>query len=400
MKHFLLILFLLFLPIKTFQLNAQFNVLEKVKKKANKTIEKNIDEQINKTVDGAEKEIKKESSMEKDKSKNKNNESIENSDKEMENTIDGTEKKMKIWRKYDFVSGDKIIFADDLIGEQVGEFPSKWDLVYGNAETVKFGDLSVIGFMQKQTKVIPFMDKEDYLPEVFTIEFDFYYYGKYNEAYVLHFDNSVPEINIRTHRVSMKNFVGEPGDGAKDTGWHHFALSFNKRALKAYYDQTRVLNVPRLKTKPTSFSISALSSGIKKGDPAIIKNIRVAEGGVKLYDRVLSEGKFVTRGILFDVNKASIKPESMGAINNIVKMLQEHSVLNFSIEGHTDSDGEDDYNQILSEERAESVKNMLVSLGIDSSRLSIKGFGESVPVDKNTDTEGKANNRRVEFVKI
>jgi len=198
----------------------------------------------------------------------------------------------------------------------------------------------------------------------------------------------------------VNNFVGEPGDGAKDPGWHHVALSFNKRALKVYYDQTRVLNIPRLKTKPTSFSISALSHGAAKGDPALIKDIRVAEGGVKLYDRVISEGKFVTRGILFDVNKSTIKPESMGVINKVVKMMNEHSDLNFSIEGHTDSDGQDELNQKLSEDRALSVKSAIVKRGIDESRITTKGFGESVPVDKNNSPEGKANNRRVEFVKI
>jgi outer membrane protein OmpA-like peptidoglycan-associated protein len=135
-------------------------------------------------------------------------------------------------------------------------------------------------------------------------------------------------------------------------------------------------------------------------DIAAIKNIRLAEGGKKLYDRVISEGKFVTSGILFDVNESTIKPESMGIINEVVKLMQEHDNLNFSIEGHTDSDGDEGFNKKLSEERAEAVKSTLVNMGISESRLSTKGFGESVPVDNNSTPEGKANNRRVEFVKI
>jgi outer membrane protein OmpA-like peptidoglycan-associated protein len=90
----------------------------------------------------------------------------------------------------------------------------------------------------------------------------------------------------------------------------------------------------------------------------------------------------------------------MGTINEIVKMMKEHSDLKFSIEGHTDSDGEESFNQNLSEERAAAVKSILVQLGIDASRLESKGWGESKPVSENSNSEGKANNRRVEFIKI
>ena len=126
----------------------------------------------------------------------------------------------------------------------------------------------------------------------------------------------------------------------------------------------------------------------------------MAEGGKKLYDRVIADGKFVTRGILFDVNQAAIKPESMGVINEVARMMKEHQDLNFSIEGHTDSDGAEDYNLDLSSRRADEVKAVLVDLGISVSRLQTKGWGEGVPVTDNTTPEGKANNRRVEFVKI
>jgi outer membrane protein OmpA-like peptidoglycan-associated protein len=272
-------------------------------------------------------------------------------------------------------------------------------LLAGNAENAKFGDENVISLLQRGTKITPLMEKEEYLPEIFTIEFDVYFYAKYNEAYTLKFDNQKP-IDIRPNKVSMGNFNGIPGEGARDVGWHHFALSFNKRALKAYFDQTRVLNIPNLREKPTSFSISALAHGARRGDPAIIKNIRIAEGGVKLYDRLLTEGKIVTRGILFDINKATLKPESMGVINTIVKLMKEHLDVNFSIEGHTDSDGEETFNQKLSERRAETVKTKLIELGVSESRLKIKGWGESKPVDDNSSPEGKANNRRVEFVKF
>lgn len=120
---------------------------------------------------------------------------------------------------------------------------------------------------------------------------------------------------------------------------------------------------------------------------------------MKLYDKFLSEGKIITNGIRFDVNKANIKPESMGVNNEIAKLMKDHPEVNFSVEGHTDSDGETAFNQDLSERRAEAVVAELVRQGIESSRLSSKGFGETTPVDTNNTPEGKANNRRVEFVK-
>ena len=131
-----------------------------------------------------------------------------------------------------------------------------------------------------------------------------------------------------------------------------------------------------------------------------IKNFRIAEGGVKFYDRMMQDGKIIANGIRFDVNKATIKPESMGIINSIYDLLSEHGEVKFSIEGHTDSDGDNDFNQKLSEDRAEAVLKQLVSMGIKNERLTSKGYGETKPIDNNKSAEGKANNRRVEFVKM
>jgi len=131
-----------------------------------------------------------------------------------------------------------------------------------------------------------------------------------------------------------------------------------------------------------------------------IKNFRLAAGGDDKYNKIVTDGKFITHGIQFDVAKATIKPESTGAINEVVNLMKEHSDLNFEIQGHTDSDGADDTNLKLSQQRADAVKVKLTGMGIDESRLSTKGLGETKPIDKNDTAEGKVNNRRVEFVKI
>ena len=144
-----------------------------------------------------------------------------------------------------------------------------------------------------------------------------------------------------------------------------------------------------------------LSAGNVSGNgKPFIKNVRIAKGAVPLYDKFLVNGKFVTTGIKFDVNKATIKPESMGTINYVVKMMTDHADLKFSIEGHTDTDGEDAANQKLSESRSKSVLDVMVKLGVSADRLTSKGHGESKPMAGNDTPEGKAQNRRVEFVKF
>jgi outer membrane protein OmpA-like peptidoglycan-associated protein len=122
--------------------------------------------------------------------------------------------------------------------------------------------------------------------------------------------------------------------------------------------------------------------------------------GMTLYDQIMSQGKFVTRNILFDVGKATIKMESFPEIMKIATVMKEHPELMFSIEGHTDSDGDPMKNKVLSEDRAKAIKEALIKMGIDSQRLESKGFGQSKPIDTNATKEGKSNNRRVEFVLI
>ena len=100
--------------------------------------------------------------------------------------------------------------------------------------------------------------------------------------------------------------------------------------------------------------------------------------------------------ILFDTAKASFKQQTYPVLQAITAILKEYPNSNFSIEGHTDSDGTDAANQKLSEDKATAVKNYIVENGIASSRLSSAGFGESKPIDSNKTKAGKANNRRVE----
>lgn len=90
----------------------------------------------------------------------------------------------------------------------------------------------------------------------------------------------------------------------------------------------------------------------------------------------------------------------MGTLNMIVSILKSNPLLKFEIDGHTDNTGQSAHNLSLSQQRANAVKVQLTKLGINGSRLTTKGFGDSKPISDNSTPEGKANNRRVEFIKI
>ena len=104
---------------------------------------------------------------------------------------------------------------------------------------------------------------------------------------------------------------------------------------------------------------------------------------------------------MFDVNSDQIKAESNGVLKEIATVLQENPTVKVKIIGHTDSDGDAILNLDLSKKRAMAVKTALSTVfGIDTSRLETDGKGASQPSEPNTTPQGKANNRRVEFIKL
>ena len=102
-------------------------------------------------------------------------------------------------------------------------------------------------------------------------------------------------------------------------------------------------------------------------------------------------------GILFDVDKYDLRPEAEEVLKNLAIVLKEADIKTFEIDGHTDSDASDEHNQVLSEKRANAVKNFLTSQGT-AAEITIKGYGESRPIASNDTAEGKQKNRRVEIV--
>lgn len=299
--------------------------------------------------------------------------------------------------KTEFIPGDREIFVDSLKRELFGEFPSKWDIDQGNAEVMRFERGNVIGITASGTNVFPLMKEKDYLPERFTIELEVYFHNYGNEGYMMYFNGR--KISFRINRDGIKSSAGYTRRPQKNpVGWRTVQVSFNKRALKVYYQNERLLNIPRVVERPTRMSIYALSHGGSKEKYAMIRNIRIAEGGVPLYNRLVTDGKLEMNNIHFDHNQATIKPNSFSVLQNIADMLGQHPDIKLSIEGHTDSDGDTQSNQILSEQRAEAVKQALIERKTQADRLSTKGWGETKPLAENDSQEGKSTNRRVTFI--
>ncbi len=425
MKNLVLLVCFLLTPM---WMSAQIT-LEKIVKKTEKKVERRVENKIDKGIDkgldaaedGIEEGVKSEN---KTKSESKNTQS-KPSDSTTEtpatSPTDAPQEPQKpelVWNKYDFVPGTEIIFEDDFLGESNGEFPSRWDITKGVVEIVNWGGENVVWFKKTNTNgpdaIMPYLKNraEDYLPEEFTIEMDVYFHSDYNlnRNYSIFLYDSKNQMKILspskpiritynqiTYDLNGDIYTGHEKNKPKE-GWRHVAISFNKRALKCYLDDMRLVNIPNIEFNPTGLMIS--SHNVSGTGKPFVKNIRVAKGAVPLYDKLLTDGKFVTTGIKFDVAKASIKPESIGTINYVVKMMQDHPELKFSVEGHTDSDGDDAANQKLSEARAKAVMEKMIEFGIAKDRLKSKGHGESKPMLGNESAEGKAQNRRVEFVKF
>lgn len=312
------------------------------------------------------------------------------------------------WAKYDFVPGDRVIFEDNLDGEENGEFPSRWDLVTGIVEVAEFGGENVIMFRDGSPSIVPYFNeaKEDYLPDVFTVEFDLYcdrlnfeliLYDRKNQKSGSPSGYTDLEINNERMDFSQSSSAHPNAKNLPERRWMHVAVAYTNGKLKAYMDETRLINIPRIDFDPKGITLYTYHAHNDR--LFYMKNVRIAGGGVKYYDRVLQDGKIVATGIRFDTGKATLKPESMGVINEIYELMEKYPELNFSVEGHTDNVGDDSSNLSLSADRAERVMNTLIEMGIDRERLTSKGLGESMPMDDNNYPEGRANNRRVEFVK-
>ena len=324
-------------------------------------------------------------------------------------------------RKSEFVPGTAVIFEDNLQGERLGEFPSKWDLLSNNAEVAKMNGKMAIKFEHgSDTEITPLLKdgNKKYLPEVYTLEFDFF--GGSNASYTVRLTSEDNEVanTVWFNPERMYWTVTKPNstdyvegnapieDVMEQNAWNHFALSFNKRALKVYVNNKRIINIPNAR----AMDWFVLKTDFWEDHVDYVTNVRLAKGGVELYDRnaqsmtpiekaIAETGKFVTNNILFETGKATLKPESMTEIQKVADYMKKNPRVRFEVQGHTDNQGSDKINDPLSQQRAEAVVKALEGLGCDAFNLRPVGKGSHEPVADNKTEAGRAKNRRVEFIK-
>jgi OOP family OmpA-OmpF porin len=318
---------------------------------------------------------------------------------------------IKVYQNYDFVPGEKILFTDNFQDDQDGEFPAHWKLTKGQALVNKVDGKPAFLLTEGNYAVVsPRMKTDKYLGADFTLEFDFIFkpdkdggvsYGTGIE-FVFNADGYDQRFRVSFNdaEVSIGDlYKSYPADLTTDFNnkWHHAAIIRKNGQMKAYVDQYRICVNPDTDQKFNSIEFDGIGDETK---PIVFTNVKLAEGGgMNVIGQKFTDAKIVTHGINFDIDKASIRPESMGTLNMIVQVLKDNPAIKFEIDGHTDNSGAAAHNLALSQQRADAVKKQLVTMGVDASRLSTKGMGDTKPLGDNSTPEGKANNRRVEFIK-
>ena len=424
MKKYILTMVVLTLVCGT--ASAQ-GILGRLGERAKQAVENNIGNKIEQGINNALDGKKKDKNV--------------STDQEMEDAEAPAEKVdfAEIQAKSDFKRGANVFFEDNLSGERMGEFPSKWDLIEGSeVEVVNIKGAKAI--RMEASRIQPLMKEKEYLPEEFTIEFDVLAQPAEEGSgwdgtldLFMDGDDGRRVFDIRmspeyhpyyggeysgigwgwgAENPNGNKMEGEPGRQAinrylKKNEWNHIAISFNKRAFKMYLNYQRIVNIPNM-IQPRSWAMDG-SSDSDKG--IFVTNIVMAKGAVDLYERnttdyasavekaIAETGKFVTNNILFETGKATLKPESMDEIRKVADYMKKNPSARFEVQGHTDNQGSDKVNDPLSQQRAEAVVKALEGEGVDPFNLRPVGKGSHEPVADNKTEEGRAKNRRVEFIK-
>ncbi len=397
------------------------DVEEKIRDKTNDRIDNKIDEGVDKGLDKVEDGImglfkKKENKPEADE-----NQQEDRKEAASQSTEDN--KGLKTYSKFDFIPGEKIIFYDDFSQDAVGDFPALWN-TNGSGEVVTTSKYPEKWFMPKGGELCFAPDVSVPFTENFTLEFNMIFTENEtaNENFRVTFIKSAPgwkageyadneaDVNLSRTSVYASSFIN--GDNYFSSAEKNYDLIstagkpvrvsiwVQNQRLRLYINETKLLDLPRLIPKKMEFDKLQFTSG-SEDQNTLINDVRVAVGLPDTRSKLLTEGKLITHGITFDSGSDKIKPQSFGVLKEIADVLKENPSLKIKIVGHTDSDGDDAFNMKLSQRRAVAVKNSLMQdFGIDSSRMQTDGKGENQPISPNDSPDGKANNRRVEFIKL
>jgi OmpA-OmpF porin, OOP family len=339
-------------------------------------------------------------------------------------------------RSYDFVAGAQTLFAEDFRQDVTGEFPLKW-FTKSSGETAELQ-----GIAGKWLRMVPdgrYASPMIRLKDNYTIEFDLVAdipNGNYppaefgfrlisngdgRKAVTSDFrEQTVSGFRLYPYRDKSqltcsteengRDYFGSPVTGV--TGWleksgqvTHVAIQVQQSRLRLWIDREKIIDAPDVIPAGAAFNqLLFTMSGTSYAAGEIgyyVSNIRLAAGAADTRSKLLTEGKVSTTGITFAVNSDAITPASAPTLAEIAGALKSAPDMNVRITGHTDSDGDEARNLELSKKRAAAVREALVSrYGIAPERLSTDGRGESAPVADNASPEGRAANRRVEFLRL
>ena len=428
MKKLILMLIVAFACAGTADAQGWLKKLGKVAEDAAKrTVENNVDRKTTEAVDDAMNPDDSSSEENTSRSKKTDYDWDEEGEAADDTPVDAQN------QKSDFVRGSVILFEDDFANEQMGEFPSKWDISEGSLETAAINGKKYLHSNAPDSWFSPLMENmKSYLPEVFTLEWD-EFFCKSGDIADFPSDFNFYDVNgsevghiYKRYRPGNPDFYGnysfKKGGGVDEnvTGsfdwdhmkkfikigqWNHFAISFNKRAFKLYVNGNRFINLPNV-AAPARFVFIIQDENPYRG----VANVVLAKGAVELYERqttdlsavekaIAETGKFVTNNILFETGKATLKPESMEEIQKVADYMKKNPTARFEVQGHTDNQGSDKINDPLSQQRAEAVVKALEGLGCDPFNMRAVGKGSHEPVADNATEDGRAKNRRVEFIK-
>lgn len=396
-----------------------------LERKANRVIEKKTDQAIDSLFD----------KKDKPKETTEKTDSLKTTSPENNRTEPGTpgSKKdtvpqLELYSRNDFIPGERVIFYDDFSQDNTGDFPALWN-TNGSAEVVT-SNLYPGHWMRYIGRSDTWTDSLLRLPENYTIEFDVIpikgeegrmagygfrlmqsinsnawdagsvpgkagfstgveYFGRpYYRTYI----NS-----DEGNKLGLSGFKDDKQYYQQENQLYHVAVWVQKSRVRYYVNENKLFDLP----KAIPLSTVKMDRIRFEDGAALVSNIRIAVGAPDLRNKLLTDGKIVSYGIYFDVNKDIVKPQSYGSLKEMATILAENPNLKIRIVGHTDADGADATNLDLSKRRAANVKNELVrSFDIDASRIQTDGRGEAEPVAPNNSPSNKALNRRVEFIRM
>lgn len=405
--------------------NAQLNgLVNKVKSKVNQRVNTKTDKAIDDALDEIEGKPKKQTST-------TNNTTAESKQQPA----------VASYTRYDFIAGEKILYAEDFAAEAIGELPLGWN-TNGSAEVVNIPNQNG-KWLRLHKSFIYLSNNTKEFGDNYTIEFDMLLQLKNNgwgfpelavgvlasgtlpttdNSLLKEYDQNASVMAIvrpgaaSPSRIEIESKLSNKAYFNSNTKEYselekyygvpvHVAIQVQKERFRMWINEVKAFDVP--KAVPVDQKMNQLFFKISHTNYAendyglFVSNLKIATGVPDTRHKLIEEGKFSTTGILFDVNAAVIKPESYGMIKEIATVLKENPTVKIRIVGHTSSDGDDAANLELSKKRAAAVKELLIKeYGIDAAVMETDGIGETQPFADNKTKEGKAANRRVEFIKL